>query len=195
MPNGSHGDSKIGTARLSLVLIPEPTLSASLEDRDNAASLAGFAIPGDWFVEREIIQLRRDQLRADPTYAPWGPRAIVLRAIDTMIGHIGFHTRPNPDYLHPHGPDAIEFGYTVFPAHRRNGYAAEAVGALMHWAVSHAAIQTFVLSIAPDNTPSQALARRLGFTKVGEHVDEKDGLEEVLILRNEQVPTVNPVKS
>jgi [ribosomal protein S5]-alanine N-acetyltransferase len=36
-----------------------------------------------------------------------------------------------------------------------------------------------VLSISPDNTPSLRLAAALGFKKIGSHVDEDDGVEDI----------------
>ena len=75
---------------------------------------------------------------------------------------------------------AVEFGFTVFPAFRRRGYAREPSLALMRWARQIHGVTKFVLSIRPDNTASQALATQLGFVRVGSHIDEVDGLEDVL---------------
>jgi RimJ/RimL family protein N-acetyltransferase len=38
-----------------------------------------------------------------------------------------------------------------------------------------------VLSIRPDNTASQALAAGLGFVRIGSHIDDVDGLEDILV--------------
>lgn len=100
-----------------------------------------------------------------------------------MIGHIGFHTAPGADYLKPFSPDAVEFGFTVFPPFRRNGFAHEASVALMDWARQSHGVTWFVLSISPGNIPSQSLAARLGFVRIGSHIDEIDGLEDVLEFR------------
>ena len=86
-----------------------------------------------------------------------------------MVGYIGFHSRPNPPYLQPLVADAVELGYTVFPPFRARGFATEAVIALIGWAHRSAGIDNFVVSIAPDNEPSRAIAARLGFRRVGEH--------------------------
>ena len=78
--------------------------------------------------------------------------------------------------------DAVELGYTVFPPFRARGFATEAVIGLIGWAHRSAGIDNFVVSIAPDNEPSRAIAARLGFRRVGEHTDEFDGFEEVFLL-------------
>lgn len=74
----------------------------------------------------------------------------------------------------------MEFGFTVFAPHRRKGYAREASQALMDWAHSEHGVKDFVLTISPDNLPSQRLAAELGFSRIGEHVDEVDGIEHIL---------------
>jgi RimJ/RimL family protein N-acetyltransferase len=97
-----------------------------------------------------------------------------------MAGFIGFHTAPGADYLQPYSPEAVEFGFTVFPPYRRRGYAREASSALMQWAHQRHGVTRFVLTIRPDNNASQTLAASLGFVRIGSHVDEIDGLEDIL---------------
>jgi RimJ/RimL family protein N-acetyltransferase len=97
-----------------------------------------------------------------------------------MVGHIGFHSAPGAPYLKEFSPTAGEFGYTVFPSFRRNGFAREASVGLMRWAQASHGVKVFVVSIAPDNLASQALAAHLGFRKIGSQLDEIDGIEDVL---------------
>ena len=52
--------------------------------------------------------------------------------------------------------------------------------ALMRWAHEDHGVTRFVLSIRPDNTASQNLAASLGFARIGSHLDEVDGLEDIL---------------
>jgi ribosomal-protein-alanine N-acetyltransferase len=111
-------------------------------------------------------------------------RGMVLRKDAIMIGHIGFHTAPGPEYLRPFAPGAVEFGFEIYPAFRRRGYAREASLALMRWAKEVQGISHFVLSIRPDNIPSQSLAASLGFVRIGSHIDEVDGVEDVLEYRS-----------
>jgi RimJ/RimL family protein N-acetyltransferase len=51
----------------------------------------------------------------------------------------------------------------------------------MRWATESHGVRTFVLSIRPDNIASQALAAKLGFRRIGLHVDDVDGVEDVLV--------------
>ena len=48
----------------------------------------------------------------------------------------------------------------------------------MRWARETHGQRDFVLSIAPDNVASQGVAARLGFGRIGSHVDEDDGPED-----------------
>jgi RimJ/RimL family protein N-acetyltransferase len=173
----------ISSDRLDLVSMTPQFLEASLAgDREKASNILGLAVPAEWFEETWLMQLRLDDLRSDAELQPWLLRAVGLRASGTMIGHIGFHTAPGPDYLRDLAPGGVEMGYTIFPAYRKRGYAREACAAMMDWAQHVHGVQRFVLSISPGNTPSLRIAQHFGFQQIGSHVDEKDG-EEIIFER------------
>ena len=167
----------VRSERLELVWLSPELLEALLAGRrDEAERLGGFAIPAGWPDEHDgrFLALRLRQMLEEPSRGPWYVRAIVLPDERRLIGHIGFHGPPGVNARRD--PDAVELGYTVLPEHRRRGYATEAVRAL----VAHARAQgvgRFVASVAPDNEPSLAIVRRLGFVEVGRHWDEEDGDE------------------
>jgi RimJ/RimL family protein N-acetyltransferase len=163
----------IATERLDLVWLSPELIEALLDDRRDALD---FAVPGDWPDphDRRFLAFRLRQTSDDPGRAPWLVRAIVLRDEDRMIGHIGFHGPPGVNARRE--PRAVEVGYTIFPEHRRQGYATEAVRGLLGWARSQG-IDHFVASVGPKNEPSLALVRRLGFVEVGRHWDDEDGEE------------------
>jgi RimJ/RimL family protein N-acetyltransferase len=127
----------------------------------------------------DVITRRLAQLLADPSMQPWLLRAIGLRHTGTMVGHIGFHARPGADYLRELAPGGVEFGYTIFAPFRRRGYAREACRALMDWARREHGVTRFVVSIGPTNVASIALAQQLGFRRIGSHIDEVDGPEQI----------------
>jgi len=176
--------SNIHSERLDLVPLVPGFLRAVLEhDLAEAERILGLSIPSELLDASHILSLRLRQLEADPVLQSWLLRAMVLRERRLMIGHIGFHTAPAPEYLHSLAPGAVEFGFTVYPAFRRQGYAREASKALMRWAHRGHGITRFVLTIRPDNIPSQTLAAGLGFVRIGSHVDEEDGPEDIFGLR------------
>lgn len=171
----------IVTPRLTLVSLAPAFLAASLaRDRAQAERLVGLRVPDEWFDEHPLIALRLDDLRADPGWRPWLLRAVGLTAAGEMIGHTGFHTPPGATYLEAYAPGGIELGYTIFPAHRRRGYAGEAAAAMLAWAAGQG-VPRFALSIGADNEASLRIARRHGFVWVGSRVDDEDGPEEVFV--------------
>jgi len=168
----------IHSARLDLIPMTPDFLTACLRrDQATAAESLGVPVPDEWFGKSELIALRLEQLLDDPDFQPWCLRAVVLRASREMVGHIGFHTRPDPTYLADIARNAVEFGYTIFASFRRRGYAEEACRGLMAWATAQPGVARFVLSISPENAASLALAQKIGFSRISEWMDEVDGVE------------------
>ncbi len=175
----------IHSPRLDLIPMTPAFLRASLRGdiREAERHLQVF-VPPEWPGEHlDVLSLRLKQLDEEPALQPWLLRAMVCRETGIMVGFIGFHTAPGADYLRRLSPGSVELGFTVFPSLRRQGFAREASLALMRWASQVHHVSSFVMSIRPDNVPSQALAAQLGFVRVGSHVDEVDGLEDVLEYR------------
>ena len=171
---------QIETSRLSLILLSAPFLRLSFAGkRAEAAALLGFSIPSDWFEEKELIALRTDDLRINPDYRPFSLRGICLKETREMVGFIGFHASPGPAELDFTKADVLECGYQIFPPYRNQGYAQEALLGIMSWAKETQSVDNFVLSIAPTNRASLAIAEKCGFHKVGERIDPDDGFEEV----------------
>lgn len=171
--------SAIESDRLELVLLSREFMAALVDGRrDEAASLVGITMPDEWPDEHDLrfLQFRQNQLAKDPGHEPWLVRALTLRTAGRpMIGHAGFHGKPGVNALK--AEDAVELGYTVFEEYRGRGYATEAVRALMKWAAEEHRIRRFVASVSPENAPSLAIVRKLGFVEVGQHWDDEDGLE------------------
>ncbi len=168
----------IETERLQLVWLTAEAMDALLAGRRRVLP---YAVPTDWPDEHDarFLRLRLRQLRQDPARAAWGVAAIVRRESGAMIGHIGFHGPPGVNARRE--ADAVEVGYTVFPDHRRRGYATEAVHGLLAYARENG-VHRFVASVGPENEPSLRLVRGLGFVEVGRHWDEEDGEELELVL-------------
>ena len=170
----------ISSARLDLVSMSPAFLEASLaRELARCAELLGASVPEEWNAPG-LIRMRLRQLRADPAQQAWLLRALVLRAERRMVGFAGFHAPPG---ALPLPPGAAELGYTVFREDRRRGFAREAALALMDWAQREHGVVQFIASIGPTNAPSLALAQELGFTKIGEQIDDEDGPEDVFSLR------------
>jgi ribosomal-protein-alanine N-acetyltransferase len=171
----------IVTPRLDLVLLSPAFLAASLAgERAAAECILGAAVPDEWLEDTPVMHIFAGKLDAYLADAPWLARAMVRRDDRVMVGHCGFHGPPGDPHLDPFAKGGAEMGYTVFTPFRGNGYAAEAVCGLMGWAAARG-VPAFVLSISPANAPSLAVARRLGFARVGSQIDDEDGPEDVFV--------------
>ncbi len=157
-----------------LTLHPLPTaLVACLATGDLAGAQAldpPYDLTERTFEGDEGVLVRRHaQLTADPSEHPWLLRAAVFRGTRQVVGRIGFHAPPDADGV-------VELGYVVTEQFRRQGLATEMVVGMLGWAREQGA-SACLASVSPDNVASLALIARLGFVKVGEQVDDEDGLE------------------
>ena len=182
----------IHTERLDLISMTPAFLRASLDcNLSEAERELRFSLPKEWPGEAaNVLSLRLKALEEEPALQPWLLRAMAWRSTGVMVGYIGFHTAPGAEYIQPYVPGGVEFGFTVFHSFRRLGFAREASKALIDWAMHAQGVKSFALTISPDNIPSQALAAQLGFVRIGFHVDEVDGLEDILEYRarNDEPP-------
>ena len=168
----------IETQRLTLEPAPVAFIEA-LERADIPAAekAMDLHITGPWFEgPQHWMKLRIRQLREAPALDRWLLHAMALRVAEadapvrTMVGHCGYHGAPDESGM-------VEIGYQVAPPFRRRGYAMEAVRGLVANAFAHEEITRVRACIRPDNEPSLALTAKLGFVRVGEQMDEIDGLE------------------
>jgi RimJ/RimL family protein N-acetyltransferase len=77
-----------------------------------------------------------------------------------LIGSGGFKGPPQDG--------EVEIGFQVRKVQRRRGYAAEALRALVTWAVSHPDVRSVIAETAENNVASIGLLEKLGFARVGD---------------------------
>ena len=173
--------NRILTERLELLSMPPGFVDALLAGRRaEAETILDLKLPEDWPDDHDggfgFLALRLRELYERPEVEEWLVYALVVPDGDRpMVGHAGFHGPPGRNVVKAAG--AVELGYTVFPPYRHQGLAGEAVRALIRWASSERGIRHFVASVGPDNEPSLAIVRRLGFEATGRHWDDEDGEE------------------
>src|SRR5215831_8631690 len=145
----------IDTRRLSLRCLSPRAIQAGIAgDLRTAEECLGARVPTDLAEDPAVLRYAQAQAAADADYFPWLARAIILRDSTEMIGHIRFHTRPDPEYLLSYARGAIEVGYVVFVAYRKQGYSYEALLGGISRAEECYSIKHFVASISPRNLPS-----------------------------------------
>lgn len=85
--------------------------------------------------------------------------AVVDRASGIWLGQAG--------PWKPEGWPGNEIGYAFHRDAWGRGYASEAAAATIDWALEHLGWDDFIHCIAPENVPSQSVARRLGSRNQG----------------------------
>lgn len=93
----------------------------------------------------------------------YGLWTVVRNDTDEVIGRCGLS--PVVDDYSPEG--RVEIGYMVARKYRRRGYAYEACEAILRFAMIQLECPCVYACISDSNIPSQNLARKLGFIKVG----------------------------
>ncbi|MFD3733181.1 GNAT family N-acetyltransferase [Streptomyces sp. NPDC058632] len=91
----------------------------------------------------------------------WTAYVLVRREDDLAVGAMGFHSAPDED-------GRVEIGYDLVEGARGHGYATEALRALSAWALAQDGVRTVTAVIERDNTPSQNVVTRAGFTRAAE---------------------------
>ncbi len=157
--------------KIELVLLSAAVLDAlNAGAIDRASAAFGRPLPPSFLDHKDLWGYRIAQVREDPGVLRWLVRAVVDSSSGAVVGHAGFHGPPDA-----HG--MVEIGYTIEPACRRRGYARATVAALIDYVASEPGVTTVRASISPDNIASLATIRPFGFVKIGEQMDEIDGLE------------------
>lgn len=153
----------IRTERLDLRPLTREICQAVLTgDRERASALLGVDL-GEWPRESELEGAFPGYvvtLAADPSLASWLGRAIVLRERGLVIGSANLKGRPGPD-------GRVEIGYGLTDAYQGQGYAREAVTALVAYAFTRPGVLEVSAEIDPSNERSMHLVESLGFQPTG----------------------------
>jgi len=163
------------TERLRLIPITLDVIEAVLDhDKPRAESLINARFPAQWPAD-DLIALgfpfSRQAMRADPETRLWGDSLVLLRNDPVVIGSVVFHGRP---------ADGIaEVAYAVEESSRCQGYACEATGACVDWALTQPGIRAVQATTFPWHFASLGVIRRIGMTQVSSR--EHDTLGELLV--------------
>lgn len=115
--------------------------------------------------ERIVAERDADSFR---WFGPGGgnPRPVAcVWAEGELVGWVDYDRDDDHDWLEP---GEVNVGYCLFPAARGKGYASRAVELLLEHLRRDTEHEVATLLIHPENGPSLALARRVGFVQHGE---------------------------
>lgn len=101
------------------------------------------------------------ELAETPALLLWGSWLVISQADGNIIGDIGFKGRPSAN-------KDVEIGYGLLERYQNNGYATEAVGALVDWALSRPDVATVFAETTVTNRASIRVLEKIGFQKTNE---------------------------
>ena len=148
---------ELRTPRLRLVPATLELLDAECDEPGRLASLLGVTDIAEWppagsDYDRDVIDVFRSQLVADPTNEGWNTYYVCTD--DALVGNGG--------YFGPPTDGVTEIGYAVCLAWRTRGIATEVVRALIERA-SAMGLFALVAHTRPDNEASIKVLVRNGF--------------------------------
>ncbi|MFN8168777.1 MAG: GNAT family N-acetyltransferase [Candidatus Nanopelagicales bacterium] len=151
------------TPRLTLTTLTRDEAAAvRADDREGRGWAPDYPTAGDLLVAAVVLEAG-DAYDED---APLGPMQLRRSATGEVIGGIGFLHAPDPD-------GTVEIGYGLAESARGQGYATEAVEAMVAFAMAQGASAVVAMTTA-DNAPSQRVLQRCGFVASGT-VESDDG--------------------
>jgi ribosomal-protein-alanine N-acetyltransferase len=116
----------------------------------------------------DVLPMIAEEVRADPTAAPWWTWILIRRSDRAVIGSVGFGGRPDAD-------GTVITGYSVYPAFEGHGYATEATRAAVEWVLRQEGVQRVQATVPPWHGASLRVVEKAGFLHVGESEDPEVG--------------------
>jgi RimJ/RimL family protein N-acetyltransferase len=149
----------LNTARLDLVLL-EPQEARRLIDgvTQNGHLWADGYPLGSSLLRAELTLAAAAQHRP---HGPFGTYQVVRRVDDNVIGDVGFMGPPD-------ATGAVHVGCAITEDARGQGYATEALAALLEWARGQSGLTCVLADTTRSNLASQRLLERVGLHRVGE---------------------------
>ncbi|MFC2078813.1 GNAT family N-acetyltransferase [Candidatus Bipolaricaulota bacterium] len=153
----------IATSRLRLIPATADLVRLEIENPDAFFGHLEVESTCDWPSESLADALPHflERLESDPSSVGWLAWYWVHKTprSSQLIGGGGFKGAPEDG--------TVEIGYETRAGFRRQGFATEAMRALVSWALGHPEVECVVAEIRFDNSGSLAVLGKLGFSQVG----------------------------
>lgn len=157
----------LNTSRLRLAAATLATYQVELHDRQKLAEMLQAEVPPGWpppLNDADSMHYFIDYIADHPDATGWTMWYFILRGgkgnRDQLIGNGGFKGLPGED-------GTAEIGYSVMETHHGQGYAPEAVAALLAWAFSHGEVRRITAETFPHLRPSIRVLEKNGFRYLG----------------------------
>ncbi|RUT04448.1 N-acetyltransferase [Dulcicalothrix desertica PCC 7102] len=151
----------IDTQRLELLPCSLEVAQATLaKDKPLLEKLLTAYIPDDWYNTEVQAFLPKyiELLKSDPSQLGYGVWLIIRTDDSTLVGDLGFEGKSDDETL--------EIGYEILAAYRNEGYATEAVEALIDFAFTQLAAKKIIAHTPIDNVASIRVLEKLGMQNV-----------------------------
>ena len=170
------------TTHLELIAADPPLARALASDRAEMGRLLNARVPAEWPPElmADALEYIADITIQRPEAIGWGAWLIVLRTDRVLIGSVGFKGPPDAD-------GRVDIGYSILDAWQRHGYASEAVGALVEWALSDPRTTRIIGETFPHLTASIRVLEKNDFHFIGTGVGH-EGEPEVMQFERRREP-------
>ena len=156
-------------------LIAFSVAALDAEERSAEALCAHLKVvqPVDWpppFNDDAVRNWFRDQLRGDPSLAPWLGHYVVatIDGGETLVGTAGYKGPPDASGV-------VEIGYSIVPSYHRMGIGTAMVAALVRQAFADDRVNRVTAETPVTFPASRGLLEKCGFVSVGNRVDPEDG--------------------
>jgi ribosomal-protein-alanine N-acetyltransferase len=174
--------SVLQTPRLKLVPLTLALVEAVMRGhREDAEALVGAWMPRRWpnpeLIER-AFSASLEAIRANPDAALWGGRVLIkpgagphdarVAGVARVLGSVTFHGKPGDDGI-------AEIAYGVEESSQGQGYATEAVGACITWALAQERVHAVQAVTFPWHRASMRVIEKVGMVRVGAREHETMG--------------------
>lgn len=151
----------IDTQRLELLPCSLEVAQATLaKNKPLLEKLLTAYIPDDWYNTEVQAFLPKyiELLKSDYSQLGYGVWLIIRTDDSTLVGNLGFGGKSDDETL--------EIGYEILAAYRNEGYATEAVEALIDFAFTQLAAKKIIAHTPIDNVASIRVLEKLGMQNV-----------------------------
>lgn len=161
---------EIRTSRLDLLCLTAEELFATSSEPEVFGS-RDFENPHGVITRENLPRENRvSDVRKNPDHIKWYYRFIVDRERNLAVGSVSFHGAPDDRGM-------VEIGIGIVESERGQGFASEALFGMWNWAARQSEVKFLRYTVSPTNVASMAIIKKFDFPKIGEQIDEEDGLE------------------